>query len=143
MKTIEKFTYVIAFRGEKFVMVRHKDRAWEMPGGRLNPGEDHEQAAVREFFEETGMSLDIIGKIRISKPGGKVFVGLAREPLAGKPIEWNIAEVGEFSELPNDLSFPEVEYCHATETMKSLGARKQCQGYTREGKGRRARRGPC
>jgi len=110
MTKIEKFTYVIAFRGDKFVMVRHKDRAWEMPGGRLMGGENYEQAAVREFFEETGMSLHIVGRIRISKPGGKVFVGLAREVLATKPVEWNIVEVKEFSELPKDLSFPEVEY---------------------------------
>ena len=110
MAIIVKFTYVIAFRDEKFVMVRHRDRAWEMPGGRLMKGENYEQAAVREFFEETGMSLDVIGKIRITKPGGKVFVGLARESLTEKPVEWNIVEVREFSELPNDLSFPEVEY---------------------------------
>ena len=110
MTIIVKFTYVIAFRDDKFVMVRHRDRAWEMPGGRLNKGENYEQAAVREFFEETGMSLDVIGKIRISKPGGKVFVGLARESLTEKPVEWNIVEVREFSELPKDLSFPEVEY---------------------------------
>ena len=110
MAIIVKFTYVIAFRDEKFVMVRHRDRAWEMPGGRLMKGENYEQAAVREFFEETGMSLDVIGKIRISKPGGKVFVGLARESLTEKPVEWNIIEVREFSELPKDLSFPEVEY---------------------------------
>ena len=110
MAIIVKFTYVIAFRDEKFVMVRHRDRAWEMPGGRLMKGENYEQAAVREFFEETGMSLDVIGKIRITKPGGKVFVGLARESLTEKPVEWNIVEVREFSELPKDLSFPEVEY---------------------------------
>ena len=110
MALIEKFTYVIAFKGDRFVMVRHKDRAWEMPGGRLEKGEDFEQAAIREFFEETGMSLEIIGKMRATKPGGKVFVGVARESLSSKPVEWNIVEVREFSELPEELSFPEVEY---------------------------------
>jgi 8-oxo-dGTP diphosphatase len=106
---LEKFAYVVAFRGDKFVMVRHRDRAWEMPGGRLNKGETHEQAAVREFFEETGMTVEIVGEMRAEKPGGKVFVGLVREKLAD-PTEWNIAEVKEFSELPADLSFPLMEY---------------------------------
>lgn len=128
MALIEKFTYVIAFRDDKFVMARHRDRAWEMPGGRLKRGENHEQAAVREFFEETGMSLEIIGKIRLSKPGGKVFVGLAREALAGKPVEWNIVEVKEFLELPDDLSFPEVEYrvmlAHARRLLEKYKKRK-------------------
>jgi len=106
---LERFAYVIAFDGDKFVMVRHRDRAWEMPGGRLAKGETHEQAAVREFFEETGMTLDVIGEMRAEKPGGKVFVGLVRDKLA-KATEWNIVEVKEFSELPRDLSFPLVEY---------------------------------
>lgn len=110
MNVIEKFTYVVAFNGDKFVMVRHRDRKWEMPGGRLLKGENHEQAAVREFFEETGMSLEIIGRIRIAKPGGKVFVGLVRDKLTGRPSEYNIAEVKEFTDLPSELSFPLVEY---------------------------------
>ena len=107
---VEKFTYVIAFNGDKFVMVRHRDRAWEMPGGRLLKGETHEQAAVREFFEETGMSLELIGSIRIARPGGKVFVGLVRGRLTEKYTDYNIVEVKEFSELPDLLSFPLVEY---------------------------------
>lgn len=107
---VEKFTYVIAFNGDKFVMVRHRERAWEMPGGRLLKGETHEQAAVREFFEETGMSLELVGSIRIAKPGGKVFVGLVRGKLTEKYTDYNIVEVKEFSELPDLLSFPLVEY---------------------------------
>ena len=107
---VEKFVYVIAFNGDRFVMVRHRERAWEMPGGRLLKGETHEQAAVREFFEETGMSLEIIGSIRIARPGGKVFVGLVRGKLSDKYTDYNIVEVKEFSALPNLLSFPLVEY---------------------------------
>ncbi len=107
---VEKFVYVIAFNGDRFVMVRHRERAWEMPGGRLLKGETHEQAAVREFFEETGMSLELVGSIRIARPGGKVFVGLVRGKLSEKHTEYNIVEVKEFSELPDLLSFPLVEY---------------------------------
>jgi 8-oxo-dGTP diphosphatase len=107
---VERFAYVIAFNGDKFVMVRNRERAWEMPGGRLVKGETHEQAAVREFFEETGMSLELIGSIRLAKPGGKVFVGLVRGKLSKEHTEYNIAEVKEFTELPDLLSFPLVEY---------------------------------
>ncbi len=107
---LEKFAYVIAFDGDRFVMVRHRERAWEMPGGRLKPGENHEQAAVREFFEETGMSLEVVGQIRIAKPGGKVFVGIVRGRLRDGPFEYTIAEVRFFDELPPNLSFPLVEY---------------------------------
>ena len=32
--------------------------AWSMPKGEIDDGEDEEQAARREFMEETGFSLD-------------------------------------------------------------------------------------
>jgi len=107
---LEKFAYVIAFNGDRFVMVRHRNRAWEMPGGRLLPNETHEQAAVREFFEETGMSIEIIGKLRIDRKGGRVFVAFVNGQVARGPTEYNIKEVREFDSLPDRLSFPLVEY---------------------------------
>jgi mutator protein MutT len=32
---------------------------WEFPGGKLRPGEDPQQAAVRECLEETGLAVRI------------------------------------------------------------------------------------
>lgn len=107
----EEFVYVIAFKDGKFIMVRHKARKWEMPGGRLMEGENHEQAATREFFEETGMSLELVARVRAKVPdGGKVYAGIAREALVKKPVDRQIVDVREFEELPSQLSFPLVEY---------------------------------
>jgi 8-oxo-dGTP pyrophosphatase MutT (NUDIX family) len=33
---------------------------WMTPGGGVDPGEDHDQAAIRELREETGMRLDAV-----------------------------------------------------------------------------------
>ncbi|CAM5613392.1 Putative 8-oxo-dGTP diphosphatase YtkD [Lysinibacillus sphaericus] len=35
----------------------HKRRGVEVPGGKVEPGETLEQAAVREVFEETGVHV--------------------------------------------------------------------------------------
>lgn len=34
---------------------------WITPGGGVDPGENHLQAAVRELFEETGLAVDTVG----------------------------------------------------------------------------------
>lgn len=61
---------------------RHRDTgAWSIPKGELNPGEDPEQAARREFAEELGAMpkgpLQALGQIRQS--GGKLVDAFAVE----------------------------------------------------------------
>ena len=34
---------------------------WITPGGGVDPGETHEQAAIRELWEETGLLVDSVG----------------------------------------------------------------------------------
>ncbi|MDF1668276.1 MAG: RNA pyrophosphohydrolase [Roseovarius sp.] len=35
-------------------------QAWQMPQGGIDPGEDPEQAALRELWEETGVTADLV-----------------------------------------------------------------------------------
>jgi len=42
-----------------FIEPDHPNPDLQVPGGTLDPGESHLQAARREFAEETGLSLDI------------------------------------------------------------------------------------
>ena len=90
-------------------MVRHARRAWEMPGGKIAPGESPEAAAVREFHEETGR--DVAGlRVIEREPGGLVYVGEVGAPIGTGPDKKEIAAVGFFRRLPEELSFPLVEY---------------------------------
>ena len=43
--------------------------AWQMPQGGIDPGEDHEQAALRELFEETGIGPSLVAVLaRMREP---------------------------------------------------------------------------
>ena len=96
--------YAIAFDGRRFLMVYHPGRGgWEMPGGHVEPGETPEEAAVREFMEESGYEIDIVD--RMDYNGVDVFAAI----LGSKTGEAEM-ESGLFSSLPDELSFGRDEY---------------------------------
>lgn len=114
----EPFAYVIAFSEDEFVMVRHRHRAWEMPGGRVEPGETPDHAASREFTEETGMTFEPVGYIDVD--GGRVVVGMVHSSCVDPRPSEEIVEVRLFPELPEELSFPEVEYRDMLEKARRI-----------------------
>jgi 8-oxo-dGTP diphosphatase len=121
-----RFVYAVAFDGDGFVMVRHRRRGWEMPGGHVEEDEDARDAVMREFREETGMEFDIVGQIDLGE--GTVYAGVVRRDHRQPPLIEEIAEVKTFQELPDGLSFPLVEYervlAMALEAVESFKRRK-------------------
>lgn len=106
---------VLLFSGRRLVMVRHRDRAWEFPGGHAESGEDVAATARREAREEAGAEL---AELRVAgyyvlADGHTTVVThaqvAARAPLTG---EFETLEVREFEELPPDLSFDDGLYAH-------------------------------
>ncbi|MDG6224892.1 MAG: NUDIX hydrolase [Candidatus Thermoplasmatota archaeon] len=120
------WVYSIAFRKDAdpgnapFMMVRSKKRgAWEMPGGRVEVGEGPLEAAVREFLEETGLRLETGENMCIEYEGGRVFCGTFSEGTPSPRCD-DVFEAREFSELPEDLAFPFVEYAPMIEVCRTM-----------------------
>lgn len=109
--------YVVigARQGEQWLFVRHARRySWEMPAGHMEPGESADQAAVRELYEETGTvqsSLDHLCDYSVTVGGrteyGRLYAAeiQEREELP----EYEIVEVRLSPELPESLTYPEVQ----------------------------------
>lgn len=100
-----RYVYGIAFRGDGFVMVFHPRRAgWEMPGGKVEPGESDVDAMKREFREEVGREFVPVASIP-ENAEGTVFAGELGGEAGPKEMDWRV-----FDALPEQLSFPKVEY---------------------------------
>lgn len=112
-----QYTVIVALRGsdpKEFLMVDHRERGWELPGGKIEPGEGPVHCALREFREETGHLLAsprFVVKLR--KPNGVCYVFTGG--LGAEVAEVEDAAVGEmrwFRRLPRDgkLAFPDDPY---------------------------------
>jgi 8-oxo-dGTP diphosphatase len=100
-----RYVYGIAFTGDRFVMVYNPRRGgWEMPGGKIEEGESDQEAMEREFREEVGYEFVPVACCR-DADGVAIFAGELGNPAPPAEMEWR-----GFRELPEQLSFPLVEY---------------------------------
>lgn len=93
---------------DKFLLIFNKRRGWELPGGGINEGETAEEAAVREFKEETGYDVTLVD--RVQADNGDFFIGrLGRR--RGMPADEDVKEIKFVREMPREgLAFPAEEY---------------------------------
>jgi len=47
----------------RVLLVRTREAGWELPGGRVEEGEDLLEALLREVREESGCSLEYVGRL--------------------------------------------------------------------------------
>lgn len=122
----QQYTVIVAVRGsgerKEFLMVDHKKRGWELPGGKLEAKEGPVHCALREFREETGHLLGSPRFVKkLQKPNGTCYIFTGG--LGPKVDEVDGAEaVGGmkwFSRLPRTekLAFPDDPYAEMGELL--------------------------
>ena len=85
-----------------WLMVKHVERGWELPGGKQLESEGNDVTALRELYEETGLlGVAVSEDDSIIKGGVVVLVEINEEP---EPYGWDsedekIIEVGWCVEL--------------------------------------------
>jgi 8-oxo-dGTP pyrophosphatase MutT (NUDIX family) len=108
---------VVAFdeRGRLLLVARSDDHTWGIPGGHMEVGEPIADAARREFVEETGYTVELVGVLGIysdpvtqthTYPDGNTmqFVGVVFEGRVGARVgqpDDEVTDVGWFG--PGDL----------------------------------------
>lgn len=71
-----KHVWVICRYNQQWLLTRHKDRGIEFPGGKVEAGENAEEAAIREVKEETGATIEklcYIGQYYVEGKGGEII----------------------------------------------------------------------
>lgn len=113
-----KYAVVLARSGGKWLLCRHRDRqTWEIPGGHREEGEEIDRAARRELFEETGAVEFGLFPVCFYSVTGEINAGAERfgklyfaeiEKLGLLP-PFEIAETRLFDELPEALTYPDIQ----------------------------------
>lgn len=94
---------VVIFRGKILLLYKnYKNRyeGWVLPKGTVEPGEEHEQTALREVKEESGAD----GKI-ISYIGKSSYSFTAQQDVVSKDVHWYLMMSENYYSKPQHEEF--------------------------------------
>jgi 8-oxo-dGTP diphosphatase len=108
-------SFVVPRMNGKWLVSRHAERdTWEFAGGRVEPGERAEEAALRELYEETGAvrcELHPVAAYSVRRGDraesfGMLYDAEVRE--LGDLPGYEMAEIQLTSEIPDRLTYPDI-----------------------------------
>ncbi|MFD0675193.1 NUDIX domain-containing protein [Cohnella sp. GCM10027633] len=111
-KYVQKYVVIIAKYKNQYILIRNKSRlVWELPGGKIEKGEEVIEAASRELYEETGALVFNLSEIGIYQMNGEYGVVLEAEvEELGELPEFEIAEIRLVQVIPKGLNYGEIYY---------------------------------
>jgi len=105
---------IVCLRGDEVLLIRRgrppRQGQWSLPGGRIEPGEGARDAAMRELFEETGVTAELLGLIDVvdgvfPEAGAHyVLIDYAARWISGEPRAGDDAEEAAFLPLGEALA---------------------------------------
>lgn len=96
----------VLVRGGRVLLVHNERDEWELPGGRIEPGETPEQTVAREITEETGLPVEVAEIVdawvyHIAVANKDVFIvtyGCTTTSAAAPVLSHEHSRVAEFAE---------------------------------------------
>ena len=106
-KEYTRVVCVCRYNGKWVFSKNMKRGGWEIPGGHIEDGENWEDAAKRELFEETGATKVKVEPICEYSISTFALLCYAEIEEMDKLPDFEISEIGLFDNLPKDLTFPD------------------------------------
>ncbi|SEF38382.1 ADP-ribose pyrophosphatase YjhB, NUDIX family [Amycolatopsis pretoriensis] len=96
----------VLIRDDRVLLVHNERDEWELPGGRIEPGETPEQTVAREITEESGLPVEVAEILdawmyHIAVAAKDVFIvtyGCTTTSSAAPVLSHEHSRIGEFSE---------------------------------------------
>ena len=97
------------YKGKYVFCYNKKRKGWEIPGSHIEEGENWQEAAKREMYEETGASkveLTPISVYKISSYGLLCYCEILE--MVNLPDEYEMDKIIFFDTLPDNLMYPDA-----------------------------------